>query len=273
MYILIDIGGTKTRIVGSRDLETFGEPVIFGTPQKYEDGLATIVARAKEIAGTDHVDAVSLGVPGVIAVDRQGLVTQGNIPDWKGKLLGKDIGTALGGQVHMENDTALCGLGEAVFGAGRGTETIMYLTVSTGVGGARIVRGLIDSPERGAEVGYQYLTYGDPLERFSDLISGRAITKKYGMYPRDLGKEHPVWEELARITAIGVHNSILHWTPNRVVLGGSMFNEIGIPVESVHEYLKKIMRALPETPEVVHAQLGDVGGIWGGLARLKQLKA
>ena len=39
------------------------------------------------------------------------------------------------------------------------------------------------------------------------------------------------WEELAETFAIGLHNTILHWSPDRVVLGGSMFNEIGISVE------------------------------------------
>ena len=81
-----------------------------------------------------------------------------------------------------------------------------------------------------------------------------------------------MWEELARHTAIGVHNSILHWSPDRVVLGGSMFNEIGIPVERVKFHLQGIMRAFRAIPEIVHSQLGDVGGLWGGMARLKQLK-
>ena len=272
MYIVVDIGGTKTRVAGSADLEAFGEPMIFDTPQKYDEGIAAIVEAARTCSMGSSVELISIGAPGVIAPDHRSLATKGNIPDWKDKPLAAEIESALGGKAYMENDTALCGLGEALYGAGKGVDTIMYMTVSTGVGGVRIVHGHIDSPERRAEIGYQYLSIGDPLQRFSDLVSGKAIQKRFGVHPKELGKDHAVWEELARHTAIGVHNSILHWSPDRVVLGGSMFNEIGIPVERVKFHLQGIMRAFRAIPEIVHSQLGDVGGLWGGMARLKQLK-
>ena len=271
MHILVDIGGTKTRVAATRDLERFDKPDIFSTQTKYEQGIAVLIEAIKKYSKKESIERISIGMPGVVAMDHRSLATQGNIPDWKDKPIADDLEAAVGGKVHIENDTALCGLGEAVYGAGKGAETIMYLTVSTGVGGVRIVRGMIDSPERGAEIGYQYLMM-DPLQRFSDLVSGRAISKKYGMPPRDLGREHGAWEELARIVAIGVHNSILHWTPDRVVLGGSMFNEIGISVERVKFHLSEIMKAFPQIPEIVHSSLGDVGGLWGGMARLKRLR-
>ncbi len=271
MHILVDIGGTKTRIAASRDLESFDKPQIFSTQTNYEEGIAILVEAVQKYAKKEHIERISVGMPGAIAPDHRSLVTQGNIVDWKNKPVADDLEAAVGGKVNIENDTALCGLGEAVYGAGKGADTVMYLTVSTGVGGVRIVLGQIDSPARGAEIGYQYLAL-DPLQRFSDFVSGRAISKRFGMPPRSLGKDHEVWEELARIVAIGVHNSVLHWTPDRVVLGGSMFNEIGIPVDRVHAHMKEIMRALPSVPEVVHSSLGDVGGLWGGMARLKQLQ-
>jgi len=80
-----------------------------------------------------------------------------------------------------------------------------------------------------------------------------------------------VWEELAQLFAYGLHNTILHWSPDRVVLGGSMFNEVGISVERVRAHVAEIMRKFPEVPEIVHSQLGDIGGLWGGVARLKQI--
>ena len=51
-----------------------------------------------------------------------------------------------------------------------------------------------------------------------------------------------------------------------------MFNEIGIPVERVSAHLGAIMKKLPELPQIVHASLGDLGGIHGGLARLRQFR-
>jgi hypothetical protein len=50
-----------------------------------------------------------------------------------------------------------------------------------------------------------------------------------------------------------------------------MFNDIGIPVDRVKFHVAEIMRKFPSVPEIVHSQLGDLGGLWGGIARLKQL--
>jgi predicted NBD/HSP70 family sugar kinase len=110
-------------------------------------------------------------------------------------------------------------------------------------------------------------------DTLGEMISGAAIEKRFGMHPRELGKDHEVWEELARVAAYGIHNTILHWSPDRVVIGGSMMNEIGIPVERIRHHLTDIMHKFPTLPDIVHSELGDLGGLWGGLALLKQERA
>jgi predicted NBD/HSP70 family sugar kinase len=145
----------------------------------------------------------------------------------------------------------------------------VYLTVSTGVNGVRVVDGKIDVSRQGFEIGGQYLSTSEPPITLEELVSGSAIGSRYGMHPRDLGKDNPLWEELARMLAFGVHNTILHWSPDRVVIGGSMMNEIGISVPCIAEHVKTLMRKFPTVPEIVHSSLGDVGGLWGGMAYLK----
>ncbi len=271
MYLLADIGGTKTRIAGTRDMNSFSDPIIFDTPSAYEDGIGKIVETAHAIAGNESITAMVMGVPGVISHDHDSLVVASNLKAWVGKPLGNDLARALNARVYVENDAAQVGLGEAVYGGGKGASVVVYITVSTGVGGTRIVNGVIDSADTSAEMGHQYVHVGDTLQAWDEIISGKAIQEKYHMHPRDLGKNNPLWEELARETAIGIHNAILFWTPDRIVLGGSMFNEIGISVERVAYHLKAMMKAFPTVPEVVHSQLDDVGGLWGGLVRLRQL--
>jgi len=269
MRILADIGGTKTRIAASADGASFGTPVIIDTPPVYVDGLATFTDAARILSKNGAIEAVGIGIKGVLSEDGRSVSTapQNVLRDWKGKPLADDIARALGGTVTLENDTALVGLGEAVFGAGKGADIVVYITVSTGVNGVRIVNGVV---ERGhAEIGGQYLQVGDTSTSLEDLISGSAISEKYGVHPKEIDKDSPVWEELARITAFGVHNAILHWSPHRVVLGGSMFNDIGIPVPRVHYHVQRIMRKFPTTPEIVHSALGDIGGLWGALALLR----
>ena len=270
MHILADIGGTKMRIAGSQGFTTFSEPIILNTPRSYDEGIKAVADVMKTVANGQKVQKIVIGRRGIIAHDKQSVLQDRSFPDWAQKPLVADVSQALkADSVHLENDMELVGLGEAVHGAGEGVPIVVYITVSTGVGGSRIVDGRIDRFSQGFEPGGQYISM-DAMLSVEEMVSGAAVQKRFGVHPKELGKDNPVWEELARILAFGVHNSILHWSPDRVVLGGSMFNEIGISVERVAAHVKDIMRKFPEVPEIVHASLGDLGGLWGGLALLKQ---
>lgn len=271
MYIVADIGGTKTRIAKTVDLEKIEEPLIIDTPKDYADGIADIIRASRQMGGDEKIEAMAFDVTGVVSADGKIPLTSPHLPDWKGKPLARELEAALSTRVHLLNDTAQVGLGEAVYGAGKGARIVVYVTVSTGVNGVRIVDGQIDPAAYGFEIGGQYLFTGGSARTLEDLVSGRAIQEKYEVSPKHIEKDSPVWEELAQLFAYGLHNTILHWSPDRVVLGGSMFNEIGIPVDRAKFHVAEILRKFPTLPEIVHSQLGDVGGLWGGLARLKQL--
>jgi predicted NBD/HSP70 family sugar kinase len=272
MYIVADIGGTKMRVAGSSDLSSFNEPVILDTPQEYDKGIALFAETARKIAGGESIEKCAVGIAGTLSPDKRALVRSTHLQQWGNHSFGSDLEAALHSSIYVENDTALVGLGEAVFGAGKGATICAYITVSTGVNGIRIINGKIDQGIDGFEIGGQYLAMGEHPETFEDLVSGYAIEQKYGKHPRELGKEWDGWENLARTTAFGVHNTILHWSPERVVLGGSMFNEIGISIDRVQNHLQTIMKKFATIPDIVHAELHDTGGLYGGLARLKEME-
>ena len=253
-YIVADIGATKTRLAAVEDsLERFGEPIILDTVAEYERELELVHKTAQQLGG-GAIRAIAAGK---------------TMPLWREKDFQKDLAALAQVPVYLENDAALVGLGEAHYGAGKGVGILAYITVSTGVNGVRIVRGEIDaSSPQGFEIGGQYLAVAGTTS-LEGLVSGSAIRERFGAAPKSLGKENPVWEELAQILAYGVHNTILHWSPERVVIGGSMMNEIGIPVPRVAAHVAAIMRKFSAVPEIVHSELGDVGGLWGGLALLK----
>ena len=269
MYILADIGGTKMRVARSDDLRSFGEPIIMETPQSYEEGLKDLIDTALVLAEGKTIEAMAVGFPGVLSHDKQSILSSEHLSQWAGRMFANDIERGALTSVSLENDTALVGLGEATEGAGRGDSIVAYITISTGVNGVRIVDGAIDRTTLGFEIGGQYLSIDDKLSTLEELVSGAAIEKKYGKHPRELGKDSSLWEELAPIVAIGIHNTILHWSPESVVLGGSMMNEIGISVDSVKAHLETIMKKLPKIPNIVHSKLHDAGGLYGGLARLR----
>lgn len=271
MYIVADIGATNMRIARASGTDSFEDPIIERTRENYDEGIAVFIEHAQTLAGEEPIEAISIGLPGILSRDKRSFVNAPNLPQWNHHTLADRLEGTLHTRVYLENDTAQVGLGEAVFGAGKGSTIMTYITVSTGVNGVRIIDGKIDRATFGFEIGDQFLFIDGEPQRLQDLISGRHISKKYGVHPRDLGADSPVWEELARILAYALNNTIMHWSPDRVVFGGSMFNEIGISIDAVRTHLAPLLTRFPEMPELVHSSLGDLGGLYGGLARLKQI--
>jgi predicted NBD/HSP70 family sugar kinase len=256
MYLLADIGGTKMRIAVTRNLRSFDAPIIIDTPTENADLLRLFVETVHSLAKDNGITHIVVGKP----------LWAKRYPAFE-----NDVKKALApAAVDVLNDTALVGLGEAYFGAGTGSSIFVYITVSTGINGVRIVDGSIDRSVQGFEIGGQYLATEGTIS-LEDLIAGRSVQEHYGVHPKELGKDHPFWEEAARILAYGLHNTILHWSPDRVAIGGSMMKEIGIPLPRVESHLKEILKKFPTAPEIVPAKLEDLGGLWGGIAKLQQL--
>lgn len=269
MFVMIDIGGTKTRIGGAHEGDALDSVHIFPTEKNYTEGLSMLVEAVKKIQG-EALQAVAVGAPGVLSRDKRRIVNAPNLPCWNGAALADDLETALGAPVVMENDTALVGLGEAGVGAGTGAAIVAYITISTGVNGARIVDGALDRAAFGFEIGEQLLGGDASARTLEELVSGRAIEDRFDAPPASLGKNHPVWEELAEIVAIGLHNTIAYWSPEKIVLGGSMMREVGIRHDRIEAHLKRLKRKNPVLPKIAPAVLGDLGGLWGGFVRLRQ---
>lgn len=271
MYILFDIGGTKMRVVSADRKKLLVDPVVVSTPKDFNEGMETLKRIIDNIKGEEKIDAIVGGIAGPLSPEKTGLVNSPNLPGWVGQNIKSTLEESYKVPVSLENDAALVGLGEANYGAGRGKNIVAYLTISTGVGGARFVGGNIDESSLGFEPGHQIIDpdnslcptcEGNDLEAY---ISGTAIEKRYGMKPYEI-HDDAVWDELAKFLAYGLNNTIVHWSPDIVVLGGSMMKEVGIPIPAVVKHLAEIMKIFPTIPPIVQAELADFGGLYGALS-------
>jgi glucokinase len=276
-YLLFDIGGTKTRIALSPGGATFGAPKVIATPENFDEGVRLIRDAAFELSGGKRIKAAAGGIAGPIDREKRMLVNSPHISGWIKKPLRQELQKVLGAPVYIENDAAMVGLGEAAFGKGKGRRVVVYMTISTGVGGSRIVAGKIDESAMGFEPGHQII---DPvgslcpdcksvpgyLERY---ISGSAIEKRYKKKAYEIF-DPKVWEEVAYFLAYGLNNTIVHWSPDIVILGGSVTKRV--PLKSVRFHLRKIMKIFPKIPPIQKAVLGDFGGLYGALYFLKTLR-
>lgn len=275
MYIVFDIGGTNTRIGISSDSRTLGPTKIFATPKNFKQGIALIKKCAGEISGGKKIHAVAGGVAGPLNRTKTALVRAPHLDGWARKPLAAALGSVFIAPVFLENDTAVIGLGEARYGAGRGKNIVAYLTISTGVGGCRIVNGEVDVNAMGFEPGHQVIVAGGrvcpgcgALGHLEGYVSGTAIEARHHKNPTDI-KDKDIWDEFARWLAYGLNNTIVHWSPDVVVLGGSVMKNPGIPIERVRKHLKNTLRIFEKPPLLVKARLGDIGGLYGSLVLIR----
>ena len=273
MYLLFDIGGTKTRVAFSPDGENFDDPEIFPTPENFNDGIAAIKEAAKKVSKGMEVKFACGGVAGSLSKDKRNTLVLPNIRGWEKKPLAEELEKVLGVAVFLENDAALGGLGEAVYGAGKGFDIVVYITVSTGIGGSRIVDKKIDANTFGFEPGHQIIDILDDgsAKSLLDYASGSSIKRIYNKEAKDIDDEK-IWNDLSKKLAYGIHNVIVFWSPDIVVLGGSIMNSPGISLEKVKSSLKDTLKIFPEYSKIEKASLGDYCGLWGAIAYLNNLK-
>jgi len=280
MYILFDIGGTNTRMAASTNGRTFGSPVIFKTPGKFTDGMSTMVAKAKELSRGKKIRSISGGFAGPLNANKTSPANSPHLPQWIKKPLTRTLSRTLHAPVYMENDTAIVGLGEATAGAGKKYDIVAYITISTGVNGVRIVHKHIDANKFGFEIGHQYIA--PPTFRgahtcahckipghLEGFISGSALKRRYHKNPRDIHDKN-IWKETAHMLALGLANTSVYWSPDVIVLGGSMMKTPGIPLAEVKKEFSRVLTIFPKKPKVVRATLGDIGGLYGALAYIRQ---
>lgn len=268
-FILFDIGGTNMRVAASFDGKTVGAAAIRPTPQDFEAGIVQFVDLAKWVSAGTTIEGIAGGMAGEFNDAHTELLYSPNLLNWVGKPLAEEIKRRLGAPVFIENDTVMEGLGEAHFGAARGEEIVVYLTVSTGIGGARIVGGRVDDKRVGFEPGKQIIERVG-RKTLESLVSGRAFEKRFGKKPYEVSDEK-VWEDSAKTLAIGLHNTIVFWSPDVIVLGGRMITgNPAIPFTSIVRWTAEYLRPLPGMPRLERAELDERSGLYGSLVYLKQ---
>jgi fructokinase len=193
--------------------------------------------------------------------------------------------SALGVPVGIETDVVGAAIGEWRWGAGRGLDNLVYVTVGTGIGGGQVVRGkavpgLIHSEmghitvQRHPQDGFPGVCpfHGDCLE---GMASGPAILARWGRPGHDLGPlaERAVAME-AHYLASGFRSIVYAVAPQRIILGGGVSELPGL-LEAVRRSLLEQLNgyavlAEHEADFVVAPGLGGDAGVAGALAIAEQ---
>lgn len=177
----IDFGGTRTRAAWfDADLKLLArEETLSQTQDPQEAIIARIIELARQVVPAgEKPTAIGICGPGPEAYT--GLIMNAaTLPSWDRVPLAQMISEAFGGvPTHMENDGNLAALAEYHLGAGQGTNPMLYLTISTGIGGGVILDGQLFTGWRGLAFEPGHIKFPAPdgnLYSLEALASGTAI--------------------------------------------------------------------------------------------------
>ena len=160
MYIGIDIGGTKCAVVLGNCNEIV-KKVAFPTTECKET-ITKILDIAKSFG---RADAVGISCGGPLDSKKGVILSPPNLPGWDAVPIVELVRRELGIPAYLQNDANACALAEWRFGAGRGTENMVFLTFGTGLGAGLIMNGRLVEGANGmaGEIGHVRLSEQGPM--------------------------------------------------------------------------------------------------------------
>ncbi len=278
-YLGIDIGGTKCAVLRGQGTE-IEEKVRFETTA-FPETLDKILTGVRRLM-TPAVTAVGISCGGPLDCRRGIIQSPPSLPDWVDVPIVSIIEKALGKPTHLCNDADACALAEWRYGAGKGTENMVFLTCGTGFGAGLILNGQLYSGFCGSagEIGHVTLhPDGDHIGYYKrgaaeGYCSGSGIAQ-YGAGsakeiadrakagdPQAIALFQTIGADLGRAVAILV--DLLN--PEAVVLGSIYARCTDLLQPSLEEQLKKeallpAVEACRILPAALGEQIGDVAAL------------
>lgn len=229
----IEAGGTKFICgvgAGPDDLQTAQFPTT--SPE----------ATLQEVIGFFRQHSVTaLGIASFGPVDLDisspsyGRITSTPKAGWVNCDLVGEIKKAVRVPIGFDTDVNGAVLGEARWGAARGLDDAVYITIGTGVGGGALVGGRVIHGLVHPEMGHLQIPHDprDPFrgicpfhaDCFEGLASGPALEKRWGRPARDLPPDHPAWLLEAHYIALALMNLTVTLSPRRFLLGGGVMQQ------------------------------------------------
>ncbi len=283
----IDIGGTsiKAALIEEGRIINFREKK---TPESGDEALE-VIGRLSKGWMEESAGAVGIAAPGPLDTSEGIFLDPPNLPGWHGFPLKEKMEGMIGRQCLVENDANAAAAGEFTAGAGRSCQSLVYITISTGVGGGIITGGRLLSGAyfNAGEIGNMIIADGGPYQAgmnrgsWESLASGTALGKaaelELGLtggaekFFNLVNNEDKAADQLYRrwldYTARGTANIIHTLNPETIVFGGGVMKAADVFFEDLRREVKgKVYESLREKVDIRLAELGVMAGAAGAAA-------
>ena len=274
VYVGLDIGGTKFMVASADESGHLLARTLESTPVGLEDGLNLLDLMIHQVAGREKILGMGAAVGGPL--DWQtGVVSPLHQPQWREVPLKARMEARYNCPFWVDVDTNVAAFGE-YFKGGFQADRMLYITLSTGIGGGFLIDGKIYRGANGAhpEVGHQSIPYRcmNPAGLWCDcgapdcleaLVSGTGIRRIYGKPAEELNAEE--WSEVGYNLGQGLRNIAAIYTPDLIVLGGGVATGAGdkllLPAQKTME---ENLRLVP-APMLQLSKLGYDTALMGAL--------
>jgi fructokinase len=248
-FVGVETGGTKTVCRIDRGGETIAEERwTTTTAEAMADAVEALVARSMPRAAS--VAGIGLAAFGPLVVARdspdRGLMLETSKPGWAGSNLRASLAARLGAPTLVDTDVSAAAVAEQRLGAGRGCDSLAYVTMGTGIGGGLAIGGHSLAGALHPEIGHIRLRrraddrvpsacpfHDDCAE---GLAAGPAILRRLGP-GRLLGDDPDTLDLVAGYLGALLATLVLAWSPARIVLGGGVMATVGLP-EAAAGYMR-----------------------------------
>lgn len=317
-YFALDIGGTKTKyaLLGEKGeiLSTYekdteaqrgGSFILENVKREIcrvleelkgeltegaEDGkeAEVPVEQKSEVSVEQKVEAKVESLLAGICISTAGMVDEikgeiihagPQIPEYKGCKWKEEIERRFSIPCEVENDVKCAGLGEYSFGSGKGTSSMLCLTIGTGIGGSFILNGEVyhGTSHSAMEIGYMQIPGG----MFQRMASTSALVKRVASRkgePEELWNGKRIFEEVAKedkicleeldrlcdALSIGLSNLCYAFNPECIVLGGGIMEQKDILLPKIWGHLQEhLVPIVAENTRLLAASLGNRAGLLG----------
>jgi fructokinase len=287
LYGGVEAGGTKfICTVGRGPAESMADATFATTTPAAT--LGQVAAFLEPFCREGQIRVVGVGCFGPCDLrqtsSKYGYITSTPKPGWQNTDVVGTLATALSVEIAFDTDVNAAALGEYTWGAARGTDTSLYLTIGTGIGGGYIVDGQplhgLQHPEMG-HIAVPHDRGRDPFpgscpyhgDCLEGLASGPAIQRRFGRRGEELSDADPFWDLEAGYIAAALSTYILVNSPQRIVLGGGIMQRDFL-LARIRQHAVRLLAGYIRHPAlganideyIVAPALGSRSGVLGAIA-------
>lgn len=308
--LAIDLGGTQLR---AAMVSSAGSIVSFAAePTRAQSGPDVVIGQICQLLDevlqqnpSQTPIGIGMGAPGPLDPQAGVVIAPPTLSGWHNVPLAEIIERRFALPVRLENDANAAALGEWHFGAGRGAQSMVFVTVSTGIGGGVIADGRILHGRRGlaAEIGHMTITnegercFCGAIGCFEAVASGTALGRRASALTKpfdgsrmralsanvDVSGRHVVdaaregdalalelLEDEARWLGVGFTNLLHLYSPDMIVMGGGISHGFELMQHRITTTIRS--RAMPayHAVPIVTAKLGHHAGLVGAASMVFQ---